>query len=114
MPRAKLPNTKTEELLPALLDWPEADLMELKTAVTALIEAIQSDPMTTGLKESSDAASHSTSQPTPKGNGYFELKYIKTGAKKKRHGPYMYFRYRQGGKLKSVYKGKVNQNKPDG
>jgi hypothetical protein len=110
MPYTKTPKTKTEELLPVLLDWAEADLLELKTAVIALIEAGQTDPITTGLEELSDQVAHSACQTPRAGNGYFELKYIKTGAKKKRHGPYLYFRYRQGGRLKSVYKGKVNQN----
>jgi hypothetical protein len=100
--------TPTDTLLPTLANWELEDLRELQSALVGLIEAF-------ALPSSNDADAVSQGQrgqcPTQGGRsaarGHIETKYIPRG--NKRHGPYLYLRYWQDGKLRSKYLGKPSR-----
>ena len=95
----------TDQLLPALATWELADLRELKAALGGLIEALE--PSQGNPENAVDDGSRKDEfeqAPTTGARGHIETKYIPRG--NKRHGPYLYLRYWQGGKLRSKYLGK--------
>ena len=100
--------TQTDKLLPALATWDLADLRDLQAALTGLIEALESPPPLTDAPSQPEEATlpGPRKRPTSK-QGHIETKYIPRG--KKVHGPYLYLRYWQGGKLKSKYLGKPDR-----
>ncbi|NEQ48197.1 MAG: hypothetical protein F6K00_35250 [Leptolyngbya sp. SIOISBB] len=80
---------RVDELLRELATWEPKELRELQAALGGLQTALE--------RESSKTAR----QPSP---GHIEEKYIQRG--NKRHGPYLYLRYWEAGKLRSKYLGK--------
>lgn len=98
----------TDKLLPSLAAWELADLQELHAALGGLIEALET-PQETSVPESDDGDNREeVTQRSPQGSrGHIEAKYIPRG--NKRHGPYLYLRYWQGGKLRSKYLGKAQR-----
>lgn len=102
----------TDKLLPDLASWELPDLRDLHIALTALIEAREAS-VKHELAEDHDIDAPEVDKPSNKqARGHIEAKYIPRG--NKRHGPYLYLRYWQGGKLRSKYLGKPapNQIKP--
>lgn len=93
-----------DTLLPTLATWELSDLHDLRAALVGLIEAMEAsqavaDPQTSlGPEALPEKASRKAA------SGHIETKYIPRG--NKRHGPYLYLRYWQGGKLRSKYLGK--------
>ncbi|MDB9527058.1 hypothetical protein PN498_13740 [Oscillatoria sp. CS-180] len=80
---------RVDELLQELSGWEARELRELKAALGGLLEAVERDKRRLSEKGS---------------RGHIEEKYIQRG--NKRHGPYLYLRYWQDGKLRSKYLGK--------
>jgi hypothetical protein len=104
-----MPNkTPTDRLLPSLAVWELADLRELQTALGGLIEALETTQESPELESDGDGDREESNPRSQKGaRGHIEAKYIPRG--NKQHGPYLYLRYWQGGKLRSKYLGKVQQ-----
>jgi hypothetical protein len=95
----------TDKLLPSLSAWELNDLRELHAALGGLIEALETPQTTPESEPNGDGSRDEPQQLSPKGSkGHIEAKYIPRG--NKRHGPYLYLRYWQGGKLRSKYLGK--------
>jgi len=96
----------TDKLLPSLSTWELSDLRELQAALGGLIEALEpSKENLENAADDDDSRIYKFEQTTTKGTrGHIEAKYIPRG--NKRHGPYLYLRYWQGGKLRSKYLGK--------
>ncbi|MDB9529634.1 hypothetical protein PN498_26825 [Oscillatoria sp. CS-180] len=80
---------RVDELLRELSSWKAVELRELKAALGGLLEAVDQEERQSAKKG---------------GRGHIEEKYIQRG--NKRHGPYLYLRYWQEGKLRSKYLGK--------
>ncbi|MEM1309610.1 MAG: hypothetical protein AAF773_28555 [Cyanobacteria bacterium P01_D01_bin.115] len=96
----------TDKLLPSLSAWNLTDLRELQAALGGLIEALEVPQETP--EPGGDDSSEEPKQRSPKGaKGHIEVKYVPRG--NKRHGPYLYLRYWQDGKLRSKYLGKAPQ-----
>lgn len=96
----------TDQLLPSLATWELSDLRELQAALGGLIEALESPQEDLEDAASTKGSSKDEFEPAPAqgARGHIEAKYIPRG--NKRHGPYLYLRYWQGGKLRSKYLGK--------
>jgi len=101
--------TPADKLLPSLAAWDLADLRELQAALGGLIEALETPQKTPEPESDGDGGSRDEPhQRSLQGSrGHIEAKYIPRG--NKRHGPYLYLRYWQGGKLRSKYLGKAPQ-----
>ena len=101
------PKSPTDKLLPSLSTWELSDLRELQAALAGLIEALE--PSQVNPKDAADddgGGKDEFEQARTKGaRGHTEAKYIPRG--NKQHGPYLYLRYWQGGKLRSKYLGKA-------
>lgn len=95
--------TPTDSLLPTLATWELDDLKELQAALSGLIEALEPPPESADQPEP-DTSARAGGQSRPTARGHIETKYIPRAHK--RHGPYLYLRYWQGGKLRSKYLGK--------
>ena len=80
---------RVDELLRELSGWEARELRELQAALEGLQAALEREPPKTSRKTSP---------------GHIEEKYIQRG--NKRHGPYLYLRYWQDGRLRSKYLGK--------
>jgi len=103
------PKSLTDKLLPTLATWELADLQELQAALGGLIETLdhaQGNPESTATDQYS-SQDELEQAPAKGARGHIETKYIPRG--NKRHGPYLYLRYWQGGKLRSKYLGKPQQ-----
>ncbi len=98
--------TPTDKLLPTLATWELADLQELQAALEGLIEALStvSGDASTSDDEANQMPVAASPAAAKGGRGHIETKYIPRG--NKRHGPYLYLRYWQDGKLRSKYLGK--------
>jgi len=109
-PNKAMPSkTLTDKLLPSLAAWELADLRELHAALGGLIEAMVTPQETPEIGSDGDGSKEEAVQLSPKGSrGHIEAKYIPRG--NKRHGPYLYLRYWQDGKLRSKYLGKAEKN----
>lgn len=83
------PRNRVDELLRELSGWEARELRELKAALGGLLEAVERDDRKSAKKAS---------------RGHIEEKYIQRGNKS--HGPYLYLRYWQDGRLRSKYLGK--------
>jgi len=95
----------TDKLLPSLTLWELADLRELYAALGGLIEALETSHEPPESELEKDGTKEEAVQPSKEvTRGHIEAKYIPRG--NKRHGPYLYLRYWQGGKLRSKYLGK--------
>lgn len=96
----------TDKLLPSLSTWELSDLRELQAALGGLIEALESSQKDLESTANDDSRRKDEfEQISAKGaKGHIEAKYIPRGNKV--HGPYLYLRYWQGGKLRSKYLGK--------
>ncbi|WP_204141312.1 hypothetical protein [Halomicronema sp. CCY15110] len=100
----------TDKLLPSLAAWKLADLRELQAALGGLIEALETPQEPSEPESEGDGSRDEPKQRSPQGSrGHIEAKYIPRG--NKRHGPYLYLRYWQGGKLRSKYLGKAQQGR---
>ena len=100
--------TLTDKLLPSLAAWELADLRELQAALGGLIEALETPQEPSEPESDGDGDREESGPRSQKGSrGHIEAKYIPRGNKK--HGPYLYLRYCQGGKLRSKYLGKPQQ-----
>jgi len=108
-PNKTMPSkTPTDKLLPSLAAWDLADLRELQAALGGLIEALEMSQKTPEPESDGDGDREESGPRSPQGSrGHIEAKYIPRG--NKRHGPYLYLRYWQGGKLRSKYLGKAPQ-----
>ncbi|NEQ48262.1 MAG: hypothetical protein F6K00_33895 [Leptolyngbya sp. SIOISBB] len=96
----------TDKLLPSLSAWNLADLRELQVALGGLIEALETPPKSPESELDGDDSREDPKQRSQTGaRGHIEAKYIPRG--NKQHGPYLYLRYWQGGKLRSKYLGKA-------
>lgn len=84
-------------------------MRELRAALGGLIEALEpSEKNLENDANDADSEKYEFEQATTKGaRGHIEAKYIPRG--NKRHGPYLYLRYWQGGKLRSKYLGKAEK-----
>lgn len=100
--------TPTDQLLPTLAGWELKDLRELQGALTGLIEALEPLEAETSHQEDGLETHRPEASTQKQARGHIEAKYIPRG--NKRHGPYLYLRYWQGGKLRSKYLGKPSQN----
>lgn len=96
--------TPTDQLLPRLASWDLKDLRELQGALAGLIEALEVKPAETLTQEDNLDMKLPEKSTQRQASGHIEAKYIPRG--KKKHGPYLYLRYWQGGKLRSKYLGK--------
>ncbi len=94
-------------LLPSLAAWELSDLHDLKAALLGLIEAMEAPPQLAEDSSGVDQEVSAEEKPRKSAKGHIETKYIPRG--NKRHGPYLYLRYWQGGKLRSKYLGKPNR-----
>jgi hypothetical protein len=98
----------TDQLLPSLATWELADLRELQAALGGLIEVLETPQKTSEPDSNGDGNRKESKRRSQKGSkGHIEAKYIPRG--NKQHGPYLYLRYWQGGKLRSKYLGKPQQ-----
>ena len=98
----------TDKILPQLADWQLADLKDLQAALAGLVEALEATQEDTFMTP--DATTEGVIKQSPgrkQARGHIEAKYIPRGHKQ--HGPYLYLRYWQGGKLRSKYLGKAKQ-----
>jgi len=95
----------TDKLLLSISTWELSDLRELQAALGGLIEALET-PQEHPRNAADDGSRKDEFEqaPTKGARGHIEAKYIPRG--NKRHGPYLYLRYWQGGKLRSKYLGK--------
>lgn len=101
--------TPTDKLLPTLATWDLTDLRELQAALGGLIEALESPQAGVADTSKADSAVLLGGQTASKSaKGHIEAKYIPRGHKI--HGPYLYLRYWQGGKLRSKYLGKPRES----
>ncbi|MEM6426844.1 MAG: hypothetical protein AAF728_17055, partial [Cyanobacteria bacterium P01_D01_bin.128] len=96
----------TDKLLPSLSAWNLADLRELQAALGGLIEALEV-PQEIPEPGGDDSSEEPKQRSQKEAKGHIEAKYIPRG--NKQHGPYLYLRYWQGGKLRSKYLGKAQQ-----
>jgi len=97
----------TDKLLRSLATWELADLRELQAALGGLIDALESPPESPQTIDD-DSSRDDFDQPSMTGaRVHIEAKYIPRG--NKRHGPYLYLRYWQDGKLRSKYLGKPQE-----
>jgi hypothetical protein len=96
--------TPTDQLLPTLAAWDLRDLRELQAALGGLIEALESPQEESTARDSEKDLALVEDKAPKRAKGHIETKYIPRGHKI--HGPYLYLRYWQGGKLKSKYLGK--------
>ncbi|MEM6590487.1 MAG: hypothetical protein AAF651_01345 [Cyanobacteria bacterium P01_C01_bin.73] len=97
----------TDQLLPELTHWDLADLKDLQAVLTGLIEALESSSERSKSTPDDDTGDELEQTPAKQTRGHIETKYIPRG--NKRHGPYLYLRYWQGGRLRSKYLGKAVQ-----
>ncbi len=93
-----------DNLIPTLATWDLSDLHDLKAALIGLIEAMESPAQGVDDPTAVDHEISSGEGGRKPAKGHIETKYIPRG--NKRHGPYLYLRYWQGGKLRSKYLGK--------
>lgn len=99
--------TPIDQILPTLATWELADLRNLQAALGGLIEALESsETMATSQEERLELSLPEQTSPKTT-RGHIEVKYIPRG--NKRHGPYLYLRYWQDGRLRSKYLGKPKQ-----
>lgn len=106
-PNKAMPSkSPTDKLLPSLANWELGDLRELQAVLRGLIEALEtSQENPENATDDDGSRKDEFEQARTKGvRGHIEAKYIPRG--NKRHGPYLYLRYWQGGKLRSKYLGK--------
>ena len=94
----KRSRNRVGELLRELSGWESSELRELQAALGGLLEAQEPDAVEGLAKENGGVIRGQ--------RGHIEEKYIPRG--NKRHGPYLYLRYWQDGKLRSKYLGKKN------
>lgn len=98
----------TDKLLPSIADWKLTDLRELQSALGGLIEALETPQDIPEPGADGNGSKDEPQQRSQQGSrGHIESKYIPRGNKK--HGPYLYLRYWQSGKLRSKYLGKAQQ-----
>ena len=99
----------TDQLLPSLASWELGDLRELQAALGGLIEALETSQQSfeRTVNAQNIRKDEFAQAPAQGARGHIEAKYIPRGHKK--HGPYLYLRYWQGGKLRSKYLGKPQQ-----
>lgn len=98
--------SKAEKAIQDMQGWSNKDLEQLQAMIGALLES-------RGDVETVEEKAADSSTASKRGGGHIELKMIPDSKSGKSYGPYRYLRYRQGGKLRSVYLGKAG-GKDDG
>ena len=97
MPKRQTTNLTPRDVAPHAYRWNCEQLEEMKAIIDGLLAVqVAADP------EEDKAPGTQSQQWGPRGGAYIERKLING------YGPYEYLRFKQEGKYKSVYVGKVN------
>lgn len=104
MPKTKLSPT-LQRITQDAASLTRDELLELQAIVQGLVESVDATDEASP-KEPITADNYRGKRG---GRGYKEIKTISDKKSKKTYGPYLYLRYWQGKKLKSVYLGKAEE-----